>query len=1237
MVIRCQHNPQLSVEMRLLLRDIAAKLDDDSQLWDILHDTGNEFFGSGSTVIDNALGRLSQTISEIGTTINDNEATFNTYAEGVLNTDKAYAALWSKILAAQKKYNDAVLNGDDKAAAAGLAQMKEAEKEFLAAGWDNDAVNLYVKNFFDKWHNSTKNYEFEIEIKTKLADDKDALGKQIKNALKAFEGEDGTVDVHSILNMDIDQSKATEDQVNGYDRLKTAAESYGMTVEDLCAVLVNLEYVQGTVDDSAARSAASTVNLTQTISELNSAYSLLATAKKEMATGDGLSIETVTALAEANADYLDYIYEENGVIKLNTEAWEKNIDAKAQAEMVAIEDEIDALQKENVELAKRNDLLLGRPKTDDTTAEIQANSAAIEENTQKIEENQNKLAVYNVLYNGITNNLDAYTEALSGFTYVKDTIDAVSSSFSNLANLQNEVANGFTLSLEKALEFAAVYPEILNGAYATADGQIVLNEDVVNSFIDGKKAELDAQIDAQIAELEGRKEVLTAQKAYAEAQLALAKNVGEGEGKISTELMRHRVECGNLMTEALISMGVSESDAFSLAAAAMADDEKEFDRVAAGCFKNMDENAAKAAYNMARSIYDNSRDAAISISDIAKQAHQSALAVQGIAMGAVMGAAGLLFGGGSGKLNSSSNLTTYNGTFQGSKYTYEYKDFNVDDFIADLELDISKYDEAISQIDGQIATLQALKNTPFKNFASVRNAGAAKSASSGSTKKDSDKIDSEKDDVKETVKSVEEYIAAIDEYYNALKKLQEVQDRRKSLEKQIEHSEDVAEKINLSSKLINIYHEEIDAEKALAAAKKNTIDANVGALRALGFEISYNSDTNELYIRNLEHLNEITASSAGEYDTLQEATNALRKETEELIDVTEALNDDNREAASTIEDLGYKIQDTKNDIVDYIEEVYKKQTDAYQKIIDKRKEMIESAKDEFDYEADIAEKVKEIADLQTRIDQLALDNSRSAQAERLGLIQQLEEKQKELANTQRDHSADEQTDALDKMASDYEADKDAELEVIRSTVNASEELWTAFYQTLLGQSVSIGDSIDAEIAGAWMRAAEAVREYSASVRGVDGVGTVVSNVPKYHDGGVVNEANISKDEALAILQKGEVVLNDAKQESLYRIIDFQAELSKRLGVAIGAMQEPASPSLPISTMMQSATQDIVSGGAQSFVFEPRIEVNITHNGSMADSDAKGYGEKIAGVAIDKLYSAFERRGISSTRGSRLKP
>ena len=1220
--------------------DFASNLDIESiydaqriynQLWDILRDTGNEFFGSGNTVLDNALGRLSQKINDIGTTISDNEAVFNTYAEGVLNTDKEYSAVWDKALAAQKAYNDALLNGDGDGMAAALEQMKAAEDEFLAAGWDNEAVNLYAKNFFDQWHEATRRQEFEIEVKAKLADDDDELGNQIKGALKAFEGEDGTVDIHSILNLDLDQSGASESQIEGYNQLKDAAAEYGMEVEDLCSVLVGLGYAQGSIDDGASSSAASMVNLTETISALNSAYSLLATAKKEMATGDGLSAETVASLADANSEYLDYLYEENGVIKLNTEAWEQNIDAKAQSEMVAIEQEISALQKENEELAERNQLLASRPQTDSTTAEIEENSRAIEENTEKISANQNKLSVYNTLYNGITSNLDAYTEALSGFTYVKDTIDSVSDSFTTLANLQDTVANGFTLSLDKALEFAAVYPEILDNAYATADGQIALNEDVVNSFIDGKRAELEAQIDEKIAALEADKEALEAEKSYAEAKLELAKAVAEGEANVDAESLAYRVSAGDEATKMLIDAGVERATAYKLMAAAMAGNEEEFNRIVAECCSNMDTNTRNAAYSMAQNLYLNMNSAKADIISATKQAQEFGKAVAAAGKGRVAGSTTKVSGSGGGTLGAGINITLEQGSFKGEDYTYTSKTLTLDKFISDLELDISSYDKAISQIDGQIAALEALKNTPFESFSSVRKAGS----SSGNKK--SDKVDSEKSDVEDATKSVEEYIAAIDEYYKALKKLQEVQDRRKSLEKQIEHSEDTVEKISLSSKLITVYQEEIEAEKALAAAKKSTISANIGALRDLGFEISYNSDTNELYIKNLEHLNEITASSAGEYESLQEATNALRKDTEKLIDTTESLNDDNREAASTIEDLGYEILDTKNDIISYIEEVYKKQTEAYQKIIDKRKEMIESAKDEFDYEADIAEKVKEIADLQTRIDQLALDNSRSAQAERLGLIQQLEEKQKELANTQRDHSVDEQTDALDKMASDYEADKDAELEVIRSTVNASEELWTAFYQTLLGQSVSIGDSIDAEIAGAWMRAAEAVREYSASVRGVDGVGTMVSNVPKYHNGGVVSEVNIGKDETLAILQKGEVVLNDAKQDSLYRIIDFQTELSKRLGVAIGTMQVPGSPSLPISTMMQSAMQDIISGGAQSFVFEPRIEVNITHNGSMADNDARDYGEKIAGVAIDKLYSAFERRGISSTRGSRLKP
>ncbi len=55
------------------------------------------------------------------------------------------------------------------------------------------------------------------------------------------------------------------------------------------------------------------------------------------------------------------------------------------------------------------------------------------------------------------------------------------------------------------------------------------------------------------------------------------------------------------------------------------------------------------------------------------------------------------------------------------------------------------------------------------------------------------------------------------------------------------------------------------------------------------------------------------------------------------------------------------------------------------------------------------------------------------------------------------------------------------------------------------------------------------------------------------------------------------------------------------------------------------------------VFEPHIEVHIEHNGSATPEVARAFGTQIADTALDKLYEAFERRGVNSNRGSRLKP
>lgn len=857
-----------------------------------------------------------------------------------------------------------------------------------------------------------------------------------------------------------------------------------------------------------------------------------------------------------------------------------------------------------------------------------------QDGSMTLDELQEKIEWMKYANADMVNVLD-FSDMITGLDSAKNGLDGIISAMDRLNS-------GTAMTKEQLANLALQYPKLLEQSDIFVNGSIDGQRALLNSILEMSEAEYDAQLDKKIAELKATEMVINDQLDMEREKATIIDEIDA----LSTN--------GQVMNKAALVDKISElNDLQGQNFVALEDGELTVNEEALNKKMSAEADYGEKATTNIWAPYGNSIKTAhvkgFSKSLVATNNYGTKLTSKLRGIASAWGAIG----------SAIKDATT--GNWKGLNYYFSQAagvagnttidaggdvtvtfDGNAA-FVGTDSLDtwISNQRKASEERIAALNDFQTRTVNAYQNLEKLRGlnlTGIYGSKGSGSySSSGSGKGDSGSSDAKDATKSVEEYIADIDAYYEATKRLEAAQERASSLAKKLKYTEDPAEKIRLSSDLVNAYREEMAAERELMELKRSTIAANAAALRSLGFEVDYNSEANELYIRNLEHLNEIAATTAGEYGSVQEATNALRKETESLIDATEQLNKDNISAASSLEDLGYQIIDVKNDIIDSIEEVYKKQTDAYQKIIDKRKELIESAKDEYDYESEIADKVKEIADLQTRIDQLALDDSRSARAERNTLMQELAEKQKDLADTQRDHSVTEQTDALDKMASDYEVDKEAELELIRSTVNSSEELWTAFYQTLLGQSVSIGDSIDAEIAGAWMRAAEAVREYSASVRGVDGVGTVVSNVPKFHDGGVVNEANIGKDEALAILQRGEVVLNDAKQESLYRIIDFQAELSKRLGVAIGTLQAPSSPSLPISAMMRGVTQDITAGSAQSFVFEPRFEINITHNGSMSDADAKDYGERIAGVAIDKLYSAFERRGISSTRGSRLKP
>lgn len=391
--------------------------------------------------------------------------------------------------------------------------------------------------------------------------------------------------------------------------------------------------------------------------------------------------------------------------------------------------------------------------------------------------------------------------------------------------------------------------------------------------------------------------------------------------------------------------------------------------------------------------------------------------------------------------------------------------------------------------------------------------------------------------------------------------------------------------------------------------------------------------------------------------------------------------------------------------------------EAYQDIIDKKKEVLALSREQEKHDSSTADKLKEISKLQARIDQLALDDSREAKAQKAQLESELAEKQKELADEQSDYAYDKQVEALDKQAKAFEESKDKEIDSANSAVLSTERLyqmainrinneWDTLYGQLLTWNESYGSTLQSEVVSAWDAAASAVQKYGSFVGALDGVkndtvigDTVSSNYASsivdtmkknsslwlsatpeqqqaladknaelgallakylgrsvtrgadgvwmidgmklydiYHTGGIVGRnGTISQNETMALLENGEMVLDDDKQSFLMSAIGFFEELSNRIGSKIdisklGAFTAGSGYSSNLKTMM-----DELNGAAiGEFDFHPEVSVYISHNGEMTESDAKRYGTMAAESVLDKLSSAFSRRGILHTGNNLVK-
>ena len=166
----------------------------------------------------------------------------------------------------------------------------------------------------------------------------------------------------------------------------------------------------------------------------------------------------------------------------------------------------------------------------------------------------------------------------------------------------------------------------------------------------------------------------------------------------------------------------------------------------------------------------------------------------------------------------------------------------------------------------------------------------------------------------------------------------------------------------------------LSAQKAITELKQTVADKLVSQFDGFieladTFNRWDNLKTNKLDVlrRKLTQINQL----------LSDGLITLSQYKEYMVDVSESIYNEQKDAIESIIDWTMDmLQQQQQDEIDAIQE----QVDLYQEKVDLIKETIRLNGDEDDYQRDLEKKLREIAKIQAKIDQLSLDDSREAAA-----------------------------------------------------------------------------------------------------------------------------------------------------------------------------------------------------------------------------------------------------------------
>lgn len=185
-----------------------------------------------------------------------------------------------------------------------------------------------------------------------------------------------------------------------------------------------------------------------------------------------------------------------------------------------------------------------------------------------------------------------------------------------------------------------------------------------------------------------------------------------------------------------------------------------------------------------------------------------------------------------------------------------------------------------------------------------------------------------------------------------------------------------------------------------------------------------------------------------------------------------------------------------------------KEIEAYDELTQAQIDALKASKDLHDYEANIAEKSKAIADLEKQIAAMANDNSASTIAKRKKLEEQLVEAKKALEEEQYQHSIETQQEALNKQFEDYEKSRNDEIESLRESLNDKETIIADSFETVKNNADIIGQEIASIAVNHGITVSDAlISSWESGETAIAGYGEVLSQGTSAFIGNIMDVEN----------------------------------------------------------------------------------------------------------------------------------